>query len=127
LVDDGKITQFDKARYEQLINFLRSIDDSINTDPMALGTTANLKLDNSLATRLKPGSQNWDIAKNLATQAGVFGNSAHQRYASVEEDLRAFAKALRDAEGVFEETDDLATYDARKFSQEHPDVGGPAA
>lgn len=127
MVDSGKITQFDKAHYEQLINFLRSIDDGVNTDPMALGTSADLKLDNSLATRLKPGSQNWDIAKNLATQAGVFGNSAHQRYTSVEEDLRAFAKALKDAEGVFEDTDDLATYDAGKFSQEHPDVGGSTA
>jgi vacuolar-type H+-ATPase subunit C/Vma6 len=127
LADIGKIIQFDRAHYEQLINFLKGIDDNVNTDPMVLGTTADLKLDNSLATRLKPGSQNWDIAKNLAAQAGVFGNSAHQRYTSVEAELRAFAKALKDAEDVFEDTDDLATYDAGKFAQEHPDVGGSTA
>lgn len=122
--DSGKVTAFDKSHYDQLITFLNSIDDNINTDPTALGPSANLKLDPTLPTMFKPGSQNWDVAKNLVTKAGNFANSAHTRYTTVEQDVRTFVHALKGAEDVFENTNDLATYDAGKFERDYPDVAG---
>jgi hypothetical protein len=124
--DSGKVISFDKEHYDWLIRYLNSVDDGINTTPTALGPTAGLKLDPTLSTLLKPGSQNWDAAKNLITQAGTFGGSAHTRYTTVEQDIRTFVKALKDAEGVFENTNDLANYDAGKFQSDYPDVGGAA-
>lgn len=119
----GKITQFDKAHYEQLINFLMNLDSGVNHEPLFLGTSANLKLDSTLNPRFKPGSQNWPVTKNLIAAAGVFGDSVHKRLVALEEDWRAFVKALKDAEEVFKDTEDLATYDAGKFAKDYPDVG----
>lgn len=124
---DHHITSFDKAHYNQLIAYLNGVDESINKEPIALGPSADLKLDATLATRLKPGSTNWDVAKNFATQAGTFGNSAHARYTGVEQEVRTFMTALVNAADVFDDTDDLANYDASKFRQEYPDVGGGSA
>jgi hypothetical protein len=121
---DYHITSFDKERYNQLITYLNSVDENINKDPGALGPASDLKLDASLGTRLKPGSSTWDVAKNFAAQAGTFGNSAHTRYTDVEKEVRTFVSALKNAVDVFDETGDLANYDASKFRREYPDVGG---
>ncbi|MDN3359702.1 hypothetical protein [Actinomadura sp. DC4] len=122
--DNEEVTSFDKTHYEQLIHYLMSVDGGINKTPSALGPSADLKLDSTLQTLLKPGSQNWDPVKNLVAQAGAFGDSAHSRYTAVEQEIRVFVNALKDAENVFEDTDDLASYDATKFGDEHPDVAG---
>jgi hypothetical protein len=122
--NSGRITSFDKTHYEQLIHYLVSVDDNINRAPHALGPTADLKLDSTLPSRLHPGSQEWSVAKNLNTQAGTFAGSVHSRYVAVEQDVRTFYKALKEAEDVFDETNDLTTYDASKFGRQHPDVGG---
>ncbi len=127
MAEDYRITSFDKAHYDQLITYLNSVVDSINTDPQALGPTANLRLDETLSGMFKPGSQNWSAAKNFVTKAGTFGASAHQRYVAIEQDVRTFGGALKNAEDVFEDTDDLTTYDASKFAGDYPDVGGPPA
>lgn len=122
--DSGNVTAFDKTHFDQLIRYLMSVDDNVNTSPSALGPSADLKLDPTLSTMFKPGSQNWTAAKNLLAQAGTFGNSAHTRYTTVEQDVRKFVNALKGAEGVFENTNDLATYDASKFESDYPDVAG---
>jgi hypothetical protein len=120
----GKITSFDKAHYEQLIAHLRDVDDVLSTTPRYLGPSADLKLDSTLSSRFHPGSQDWPVAKDFVTQAGTFGNSVHTRLTTYETDLRTFYTALKNAEDVFDDTDDLTTYDASKFSREYPDVGG---
>ena len=122
--DSGQITEFDKSQYDLLIKNLTVIDDDLNKSPWALGPSADLKLDSSLSSKFHPGSQDWSVAKNFVTQATTFASSAHNRYTAVENDVRTFSKALKDAEDVFDETDDLATYDAAKFSRDHPDVSG---
>jgi len=122
--DNEQWTSFDKTHYEQLIGYLLSVDHNLNNDPAALSPTADLKLDSTLATRLKPGSQKWDVVKNFTAQAGTFGESAHERYTAIEKEVRTFTTALKNAEDVFDETNDLTKYDASKFAQNHPDVGG---
>jgi hypothetical protein len=123
-----KITTFNKAYYEQLIKHLRDIDSVVNTSPKYLGPSADVKLDSSLGTRFHPGSQDWPVAKDFVTRAAAFGNSVHTRLAGFEAEIRSFYTALKGAEDVFDETDDLATYDAAKFAKKHPDVtgGGPS-
>jgi hypothetical protein len=120
--DSGQITEFDKSQYDMLISHLTIIDQALNTLPSALGPSADLKLDSSLSSKFHPGSQDWAVAKNFVTQATTFATSAHNRYTATESDVRSFYKALKEAEKVFEETDDLASYDASKFSRDHPDV-----
>jgi hypothetical protein len=122
--DSGKITQFDKAHYEQLLAYLLSVENDVDTSPRRLGPSADLKLDSTLTSRFHPGSQDWSVAKDFLTQSGTFGNSVHTRLATFETDIRAFYKALKDAEEIFEKTDDLATYDAGKFGNDYPDVTG---
>lgn len=125
--NSGRITSFDKAHYEQLITYLKTVDDGINTSEYALGPSAKLKLDSTLSTTFHPGSDSWPLAKGFVTQAGTFGNSVHTRYTAVEQDVRTFYKALNSAKDVFDDTDDLTTYDASKFERDHPDVGGGTA
>ncbi len=118
------ITQFDKAHYEQLIRFLTDVDDNLNHDPQALGVGANLKLDSTLGSRLHAGSQKWSVVQGFTDRAKSFGTSANARYTETESSVRTFATALNNAKDVFDETDDLATYDASKFVNDYPDVGG---
>ncbi|MFB9839792.1 hypothetical protein [Actinoallomurus acaciae] len=122
--DTGKITSFDKTHYDQLIAHLRAVDDVLNTTPRYLGPSADLKLDPTLNSRFHPGAQDWSVAKDFITQAGTFGTSVHTRLTTYETDLRAFYTALKNAEDVFDDTDDLTTYDASKFERNYPDVGG---
>jgi len=125
--NSGRITSFDKSHYEQLITHLKSVDDGINTSEYALGPSAKLKLDSTLSTTFHPGSDSWPLAKGFVAQAGTFGNSVHARYVAVEQNVRTFYKALNSAKDVFDDTDDLTTYDASKFERDHPDVGGGTA
>lgn len=120
----GRITSFDKSHYEQLISYLKTVDDDVNTSKYELGPSSDLKLDSTLSSTFHPGSQDWPVAKNFITQATTFGTSAHTRLVAVEQDVRTFYKALKNAEDVFDETNDLTTYDASKFTQDYPDVGG---
>jgi hypothetical protein len=121
---DDKITSFDKAHYEQLLAYLLSVEKDVDINPKLLGPSADLKLDSTLATRFHPGSQDWSVAKDFITQSGTFGNSVHTRLATFETDIRTFYTALKNAEEIFEKTDDLAKYDASKFGQDYPDVTG---
>jgi hypothetical protein len=121
---DDKITSFDKSHYEQLLAHLRDVETEVDTNPKYLGPSSDLKLDNTLNSRFHPGSQDWTVAKDFFTQANSFGTSVHTRLANFETDIRAFYTALKDAEAIFEKTDDLATYDASKFAQDYPDVTG---
>ena len=125
--NSGKITSFDKSHYEQLISHLRAVDNVLNTTPRYLGPSADLKLDTTLSTRFHPGADEWPVAKAFVTQAGTFGTSVHTRLTTYETDLRGFYTALKNAEDVFDETDDLTSYDASKFTRNHPDVGGGGA
>jgi hypothetical protein len=126
--DSGKITAFDKAHYEQLLSYLMDLDKDLDTNPKYLGPSADLKLDSTLSSRFHPGSQDWSVAKDFLTQAGTFGNSIHTWLSKFDSDTRNFYVALKNAEAIFEKTDDLATYDASKFAQDYPDVpgGGPS-
>jgi hypothetical protein len=121
---NDNITSFDKAHYEQLLTYLTGIDKDVDTNPKFLGPSADLKLDSSLSTRFHPGSQDWSVAKDFLSQASNFGNSVHTRLTKFETDVRTFFTALKNAEEIFEKTDDLSTYDASKFGQEYPDVTG---
>jgi hypothetical protein len=126
--NSGRITKFDKAHYELLIKYLMGVDDTINREPYALGPSSDLKLDATLPSRLPPGATDWAVAKDLNTAGGTFAGSVHARYVAVEQEVRTFYKALKDAEDVFDDTDDLTTYDASKFGRQHPDiVGGGSA
>ncbi|HEY0537486.1 MAG TPA: hypothetical protein VGD53_03915 [Actinoallomurus sp.] len=120
----GKITAFDKDHYDQLITYLKGVDDDVNSDPGALGSSSHLKLDDSVDTMLHPGSKSWGAAQRLTGQAKTFGGSVQSRYTSIENEVRTFGSSLKDAEDVFKDTQDLATYDASQFSQNYPDVGG---
>jgi hypothetical protein len=122
--DSGKITSFDKAHYDQLLTYLSDIDKDVNTNPKLLGPSADLKLDPTLSTSFHPGSQDWSVAKNFLERAGAFGSSVQTRLATFETDTRTFYTALKNAEQIFEKTNDLATYDASKFAQDYPDVTG---
>src|ERR1700748_145112 len=103
--ENGNITSFDKAHYEQLIAYLRDVDALINTNPKYLGPSSDLKLDSTLNTRFHPGSQDWSVAKDFLTQATSFGNSVHTWLANFETDTRNFYMALKNAEEIFQKTD----------------------
>jgi len=122
-----KITEFSKTHYDQLIGYLASNADVINKDPQALGPTANLRLDETLSSTLRAGSQEWAVAKNFSAAAGTFGASAHTQYVVAEQEARTFSDHLKSAEDVFENTDDLASYAASKFEQNYPGITSPSS
>jgi hypothetical protein len=121
---DKNTTAYDKTFVTNIIRYLSSLDDTINTAPWALGASPDLKLDASLQDLLKPGSQNWDPVKRLTSRAASFGNSANARNTAVAQELRAFTHALTEVSGIFDKTNNLADYEASKFGNEFPDIAG---
>lgn len=120
----GQITAFDKASYDQLIGYLKTADETVNTDPRYLGPSANMKLDTTLTSTFHPGSSDWPVADAFIQKAADFGQSAQTRYNQFETDARQFYTSLKNAEDVFDQTNDLSTYEASQFSQDYPDVAG---
>ncbi|MEV0406062.1 hypothetical protein [Actinoallomurus sp. NPDC050550] len=121
---DFHITSFDKAHYERLITYLRSVEHDLDVNPAMLGPSTALKLDPTITGMLKPGSPNWDVAKKFVDQAGVFATSAHTRYSDLTTELLAYVTALKNAEEIFKHTNDLTKETAGKLMKEHPEIIG---
>src|SRR5260370_34040247 len=119
-VPPGKVTAFDRAQYDNLISWVDSVDQDLNTALDQPGP--GVRLDETLGSGIHPGSTKWTPAVNLTTKATAFGKSAAERYAELSKGWEQYVLALRDARDVFESTNDLTTYDARTFVNDHPDV-----
>jgi hypothetical protein len=69
---------------------------------------------------VQPSNQTWEPATKLVTRGGNFGGSVDTESKSLEKTLKTFHEALQLAKEVFKETDDLAAYDASKFTMNYP-------
>ena len=61
-------------------------------------------------------SSGFPQAEKLKSQIKLLGTSVRERYEAVDTELKQFNLSLQKAIAVFEETDDLASYSAQKFS-----------
>jgi len=106
--------KFDEAQYLQLIGVIaevnRTLDDATSIDVTYLDAELHLQ----------PTGQTWEPAVNLVTRGGRFGGSVDTESTNLAKTLSTFHTALEQAKEVFKETDDLAAYDATRFSSEYP-------
>lgn len=106
--------KFDEASFNQLsavIGGMKStLDDSYKIDVVYL--------DEELL--LQPDGQKWAPAQKLVKRGGIFGGSVKRESDALEKTLSTFHQALEQAKAVFKETNDLAAYDATKFTTEYP-------
>lgn len=106
--------KFDEASFNQLIGVIggmkSTLDDAYMIDVVYL--------DAELL--LQPNGQKWDPAVKLVTRGGNFGGSVETQSESLGKTLSTFHSALEQAKAVFKDTDDLAAYDATKFTTEYP-------
>ena len=106
--------KFDEASYNQLsavISGMKStLDDAYKIDVVYL--------DDELL--LQPDAQKWVPAQKLVKRGGIFGGSVKRESDALEKTLSTFHQALEQAKAVFKETNDLAAYDATKFTSEYP-------
>jgi hypothetical protein len=115
-----KITEFDRAEYDNLIAWIDGVDRDLR---MNLGKPRpGVRLDATLGSGISPGSPNWPPAARFTSQAKEFGKSVAERYAELSKDWELYIAALRGGRDVFESTDDLSTYSANKFVEEYPDT-----
>src|SRR5260370_18064020 len=73
-VPPGKVTAFDRAQYDNLISWVDSVDQDLNTGLDKPGP--GVRLDETLGSGIHPGSTKWTPAVNLTTKATAFGKSA---------------------------------------------------
>jgi hypothetical protein len=114
--------KFDEASYNQLIAVIggmkSGLDDSYKIDVVYL--------DSELL--VQPDGQKWPPAQKLVSRGGLFGGSVKRESDALEKSLSTFHTALEQAKGVFKETNDLAAYDATKFTSEYGGfTSGPGA
>lgn len=69
---------------------------------------------------VQPEGQTWTPATKLVQRGGIFGGSVDTESTSLEKTLKTFHESLQLAKEVFKETDDLAAYDASKFTTAYP-------
>src|SRR5690242_13741969 len=113
MIPGGKITKFDKGRYEQLIGYLNDSESTLSTQVMI---QPNSPVDFT-DPQFPAGSSQWHPAAHLAEQVKVLGTSVFARLGEVDTEYTDFADALREAKKVFEDTDDLASYGAAAFAE----------
>jgi hypothetical protein len=106
--------KFDEAQYSTLIGVIaevsRTLDDATSIDVVYLDAELHLQ----------PTGQTWEPAVNLVTRGGRFGGSVDTESTNLAKTLSTFHTALEQAKEVFKETDDLAAYDATRFTSEYP-------
>ncbi|SOD74978.1 hypothetical protein SAMN05892883_4175 [Jatrophihabitans sp. GAS493] len=117
----GQIVKFDKASYLKLIAFVDGVNN--DADTRFLRATAGMSLDDTLSSRLHPGSPAWDQASRVLTASDIFGTSVNTQIGTWVSNGRAWVNALNKATDVFENTDDLAAYSADTFVSAYPGVG----
>ncbi|MFC4852604.1 hypothetical protein [Actinophytocola glycyrrhizae] len=110
--------KFDEGQYNQLINVIADVEagvfDSVVMGDVYLGTEL----------KLQPSGQKWPPAVDLVNKGSGFGGSVDTQNTSLGDSLSSFHDALEEAKAVFKNTDDLAAYDATKFTTEYPGFNG---
>jgi hypothetical protein len=119
-VPNHRITAFDRAEYDKLIDYIVSVDRDLNTN--LAKPRPGVRLDDTLGGGIHPGSLAWSPAKGLNDSAVAFGRSVKERYRDLSKDWEQYITALRNARDVFESTGNLSTYSASKFVTDFPDV-----
>ncbi|MFD0490273.1 hypothetical protein ACFQ0O_28195 [Saccharopolyspora spinosporotrichia] len=121
-VPAGHITAFDRSQYERLIKAVDSVDHSLSQQFLKPGT--DIRLDESLGSRLHVGSDSWSAVTDFINAANKFGTSVDTINEKFSDDWRGFIKALNAAKDVFDDTNNLANYSAQKFLNDYPEIGG---
>lgn len=124
-VPPGKVTAFDRGQYDNLIAWVDGVDKDLNTN--IAKPKSGVRLDATLGSGIFPGSGSWPPAAQYYTNAKAFGASVAARYADLSKDWEQFITALKSARDVFENTSDLAHYNASKFVTEFPGVIQPGS
>ncbi|GAA0556121.1 hypothetical protein GCM10009533_62390 [Saccharopolyspora spinosporotrichia] len=124
-VPAGHITAFDRSQYERLIKAVDSVDHSLSQQFLKPGT--DIRLDESLGSRLHVGSDSWSAVTDFINAANKFGTSVDTINEKFSDDWRGFIKALNAAKDVFDDTNNLANYSAQKFLNDYPEIGGEGA
>ncbi|MER6992727.1 hypothetical protein ABT337_30005 [Saccharopolyspora hirsuta] len=106
--------QFDEGQYNQLI----AVIAEIRSGARGAIEHGGVYLDAEL--QLQPTGQTWEPATRLVKWGSTFGGTVDTENKSLRKALSQFEDALEKAKEVFKETDDLAAYDATKFTTEYP-------
>ena len=114
----GKITQFDKGQYERLIGFVNHWQTEADTRM----TTPATAIDAD--ERFDAGSEQWPRASEVMSAVHAFAGGIHDGTKAISADLHEFVGNLKSVKDVFEDTDDLATLEASKFSFGSGGYGG---
>jgi hypothetical protein len=106
--------KFDEAAFNQLIAVVGGVRDTIGKATRDDVTYLDAEL------LVQPNNQTWDPAVKLVQRGGIFGGSVDTENTSLEKTLKTFHESLQLAKEVFKETDDLAAYDATRFTTAYP-------
>ncbi|MDA3628111.1 hypothetical protein OU415_21940 [Saccharopolyspora sp. WRP15-2] len=110
--------KFDEGQYNQLLAVLGDIKSTVRTAP----SQGPADLDAEL--QLQPTGQTWEPATKLVKWGATFGGTVQTENKSLKKALDTLHDSLEKAKEVFKETDDLAAYDASKFTTEYPGFTG---
>ena len=111
---------FNSDHWRMLERFLN--ETKLDLDKRFLKAVAGLRLDGSLKTDLKPGSEAWAVVTALTDAAKLFGDSVQREFTTLSNDWDTFVQTLIEAERIFENHNDIATLSAQDLLKDYPDL-----
>lgn len=118
-----KVTTFDRGQYERLMRAVQAIEESLDTQFLKAG--ADVRLDETFGARMQVGDEKWGkVVTDFNQAAAAFGGSVRRINGAFSDDWRGFVQSLNEAKDVFEDTDNLASYSAKDFVADYPNLGG---
>ena len=111
---------FNSDNWRMLERFIN--ETKLDLDNRFLKAVAGLRLDGSLKTDLKPGSEGWAVVTALTDAAKTFGDSVQKEFTTLSGDWDTFVQTMIEAERIFDNYNDLATLSAQDFLKEYPDL-----
>lgn len=124
MADETKVT-FDSAQYDKLIKMVDGKEKELYDKFLAASSSVRLAPD--MGTMVKIGSTTWPKLDAVIKKLEKLGTDAEARNKGMSDDWQSFVEEAADARKVFEDTDDLAKYEASKFTSEYPDMGPQGA
>ncbi|MGW5649687.1 hypothetical protein ACWEV3_25145 [Saccharopolyspora sp. NPDC003752] len=117
---DEKQVKFDSGQYNNLLKDVDGQEEELNKK--FLKASSGVRLASDFGGRVKIGSPSWSAIETFNGKMNSFGESTEKMNNGLSKEWRSFTKALNEAKKVFEDTDDLAQYEASKFTAEYPDL-----
>lgn len=109
----GTQVAFKKDDYDRLIKYYNDAHDGVKNELERDHDSVTPRLEEGVI--FKPGSGSWDLAASASSRVKSLATAFSNQYTGLGKRYTDFAKQLKGARDVFDDTDDLAQMSAQDF------------